>query len=148
MPMRYSGYYLVYNPYNGRIGSVVKSYERQNHQLNPEDPGDKKIIEKFLWDSKPEANKKTRERLLKEHQQKHGIVTADGMIIDGNRRASLLNSIMADDTIPFNEKSHCQFFIAIMLPEGADKKEILALETTYQMGEDAKLIIILIREVP
>ena len=23
--------YLVYNPYNGRIGSVVKSYERQNH---------------------------------------------------------------------------------------------------------------------
>ena len=131
--------YLVYNPYNGRIGSVVKSYERQNHQLNPEDPGDKKIIEKFLWDSKPEANKKTRERLLKEHQQKHGIVTADGMIIDGNRRASLLNSIMADDTIPFNEKSHCQFFIAIILPEGADKKEILALETTYQMGEDAKV---------
>lgn len=25
--------YLVYNPYNGRIGSVVKSYERQNHSL-------------------------------------------------------------------------------------------------------------------
>lgn len=66
-------------------------------------------------------------------------MTADGMIIDGNRRASLLNSIMADDTIPFNEKSHCQFFIAIILPEGADKKEILALETTYQMGEDAKV---------
>ena len=110
--------YLVYNPYNGRIGSVVKSYERQNHQLNPEDSGDKRIIEKFLWDSKPEANKKTKERLLKEHQQRHGIVTADGMIIDGN---------------------HCQYFIAIILPEGADKKEILALETTYQMGEDAKV---------
>ena len=55
--------YLVYNPYNGRIGSVVKSYERQNHQLNPEDPDDVKIIEKFLWDSKPDANKKTKERL-------------------------------------------------------------------------------------
>ena len=25
---------LVYNPYNGRIGSVVKSYERQNHKIN------------------------------------------------------------------------------------------------------------------
>ena len=131
--------YLVYNPYNGRIGSVVKSYERQNHQLNPEDPDDKRIIEKFLWDSKPEANKKTKERLLKEHQQRHGIVTADGMIIDGNRRASLLNNIMADESIPFNEKGHCQYFIAIILPEGADKKEILALETTYQMGEDAKV---------
>ncbi len=131
--------YLVYNPYNGRIGSVVKSYERQNHQLDPEDPADKEIIEKFLWDSKIEANKKTKMRLLKEHQQKHGIVTADGMIIDGNRRASLLNNIMRDTSIPFNEKSHCQFFIAIILPEGADKKEILALETTYQMGEDAKV---------
>lgn len=131
--------YLVYNPYNGRIGSVVKSYERQHHQLNPEDPGDKKIIEKFLWDSKPDANKKTKERLLKEHQQKHGIVTADGIIIDGNRRASLLNNIMADDSIPYKEKGHCRFFIAIILPEDADKKEIMALETTYQMGEDAKL---------
>lgn len=131
--------YLVYNPYNGRIGSVVKSFERQNHQLDPEDPADKKIIEKFLWESKPDANKKTKERLLKEHQQKHGIVTADGIIIDGNRRASLLNNIMEDEKIPFNEKSHCKYFIAIILPEGADKKEILALETTYQMGEDAKV---------
>lgn len=131
--------YLVYNPYNGRIGSVVKSYERQNHQLNPEDSDDKKIIEKFLWDSKPDANKKTKERLLKEHQQKHGIVTADGIIIDGNRRASLLNNIMSDDSIPYTEKGHCRFFIAIILPEDADKKEILALETTYQMGEDAKV---------
>lgn len=131
--------YLVYNPYNGRIGSVVKSYERQNHTLDPEDADDKAIIEKFLWNSKPDANKKTKERLLKEHQQKHGIVTADGIIIDGNRRASLLSNIMADTDIPYNEKSHCKFFIAIILPEDADKKEILALETTYQMGEDAKV---------
>ena len=59
--------------------------------------------------------------MLKEHQQKHGIVTADGIIIDGNRRASLLNNIMADESIPFTDKSHCQFFIAIILPEDADK---------------------------
>lgn len=131
--------YLVYNPYNGRIGSVVKSYERQNHTLDPEDADDKALIEKFLWESKPDANKKTKERLLKEHQQKHGIVTADGIIIDGNRRASLLSNIMADTNIPYNEKSHCRYFIAIILPEDADKKEILALETTYQMGEDAKV---------
>ena len=131
--------YLVYNPYNGRIGSVVKSYERQNHTLDPEDADDKALIEKFLWESKPDANKKTKDRLVREHQQKHGIVTADGIIIDGNRRASLLNNIMADEDIPYIEKSHCRFFIAIILPEDADKKEILALETTYQMGEDAKV---------
>ena len=131
--------YLVYNPYNGRIGSVVKSFERQYHALNPEDAEDKKRIEQFLWDSKQDANKKTKERLLKEHQQKHGIVTSDGIIIDGNRRASLLNKIWNDDSIPYGDKSHCQYFIAIILPDDADKKENLALETTYQMGEDAKV---------
>lgn len=131
--------YLVYNPYNGRIGSVVKSYERLNHTLNPEDTQDKKMIENFLWESKVDANKKTKEKLLLEHQEKHGIVTADGSIIDGNRRAMLLNNIMKDESIPYNEKSHCQFFVAVILPNDADKKEILALETTYQMGEDAKV---------
>lgn len=131
--------YLVYNPYNGRIGSAVKSYERQNNVLDPENPQDKKIIEKFLWDSKVEANKKTKERLLTEHQEKHGIVTADGIIIDGNRRAMLLNNIMNDKSILYNEKSHCRFFVALILPYDADRKEILALETTYQMGEDTKV---------
>lgn len=133
--------YLVYNPYNGRIGSVVKSFERQSHVLNPENKDDVKIIEKFLMDSKPDANKITRSRLLKEHQEKHGIVTSDGVIIDGNRRAMLLNDIMNDDAIAFNDKQHCRFFTAIILPGDVqtDKKEILALETTYQMGEDSKL---------
>ena len=131
--------YLVYNPYNGRIGSVVKSYERQYHSLDPENAEDKKIIEKFLFESKPDANKTTRQRLLKEHQQKHAIVTADGVIIDGNRRACLLNSLAQDPTIPELEKQHCHFLIAIILPEDATKKEILSLETLYQMGEDAKV---------
>lgn len=130
---------LTYNPYNGRIGSVVKSYERQNHALDPDKQEDIKLIEEFLWYSKAEANKRTMQSLLDDHQQRYGIVTADGKIIDGNRRASLLNKIWHDDSIPANRKQHTQFFIAIILPIDADRKEILRLETTYQMGEDAKV---------
>lgn len=130
---------LVYNPYNGRIGSVVKSYERQNHKINNEDPEDIVLIEKFLWESKIEANKKTMQSLLDDHQEKYGIITAEGVIIDGNRRASLLNRIRKDDTIDPLKKQHCEYFLAIVLPIDADKKEILRLETTYQMGEDAKV---------
>lgn len=131
--------YLVYNKLNGRIGSIVKSFERQNHTLDPENEDDVRIIEKFLWDSKEDANKKTRKSLLEEHQQKYGIVTAEGIIIDGNRRASLLNSLRRDESIAPNLKQHCNYFIAIILPVDADRKEILRLETTYQMGEDAKV---------
>lgn len=130
---------LVYNPYNGRIGSEVKSFERQHHRLNPENPDDIKIIEDFLWESKVKANKETMESLLKDHQKQFGIVTADGIIIDGNRRASLLNRLWRDNSINANEKLHCRFFLAIILPQDADKKEIIRLETTYQMGEEAKL---------
>jgi hypothetical protein len=131
--------YLTYNPYNGRIGSAVKSYERQNHVLNPNDAEDVKKIEEFLWQSKESANRKTMDSLLDDHQQRYGIVTADGKIIDGNRRASLLNRLWRDDSIDANKKQHCQWFLAIILPVDADKKEILRLETTYQMGEDAKV---------
>lgn len=130
---------LTYNPYNGRIGSVVKSFERQHRELNPDDSTDKAIIEKFLWESRKEANKRTLQSLLTDRQQRYGIVTADGKIIDGNRRASLLNRIWHDDSIPQNNKRHTEFFEAIILPIDADKKEILRLETTYQMGEDAKV---------
>lgn len=130
---------LTYNPYNGRIGSEVKSFERQNHVLDPDNTNDVSIIEKFLWESKKDANERTKKSLLEDHQQRYGIVTADGKIIDGNRRASLLNKIWRDDNISANIKQHTQFFIAIILPIDADRKEILRLETTYQMGEDAKV---------
>lgn len=130
---------LTYNPYNGRIGAEVKSYERQHHVLDPDNTEDVEIIEKFLWNSKPDANERTKKSLLEDHQQRYGIVTADGKIIDGNRRASLLNNIWHDDSIPANTKQHTQYFEAIILPIDADRKEILRLETTYQMGEDAKV---------
>lgn len=130
---------LTYNPYNGRIGSVVKSYERQHHRLDPENPEDVKIIEDFLWSSKVNANEATMASLLKDHQKQYGIVTADGKIIDGNRRASLLNRLFRDPSINANDKQHCRFFLAIILPQDADKKEIIRLETTYQMGEEGKV---------
>ena len=71
---------LTYNPYNGRIGAEVKSYERQHHVLNPDKPEDIAVIEKFLWDSRPDANQRTFDSLIVDHQQKFGIVTADGKI--------------------------------------------------------------------
>lgn len=130
---------LIYNQYNGRIGSVVKSYEKQSHTLNPELPQDVKIIETFLWESKKEANKNTLESLRKTGQIKFGIVSSDGVIIDGNRRASLMNKIRRDANSSQEEKDRCTFFKAVILPENATKKEILQLETSFQMGEDEKV---------
>ncbi len=122
--------YLVYNPYNGRIASLVKSFERQRgNQLNPESTEDMQFIEKFLWESNSTSNEKTLKDLKDKQQLEPGIVTLDGVIIDGNRRAFLL------------KKLGVKFFKAIILPDelNSEPQEIMKLETTYQMGEDAKV---------
>ncbi len=130
---------LIYNQYNGRIGSVVKSFENQNHKLEPEKAEDSKIIENFLWESKISANTNTLDSLRKTGQIKFGIVTCDGLIIDGNRRASLMNRIRHSNKCTQEEKDRCAYFKAVILPDSATKKDILQLETSFQMGEDQKV---------
>ena len=122
--------YIIYNKYNGRILSRTKSLESQNTKINPETPEGKKIIEKLLWDSKVDRNKRTKEDLEKYGQKKVGIITKDGIVIDGDRRAMLLNKTDKFD-----------YFKTIILPVTLDENptEIEKLETTYQMGEDEKL---------
>ncbi|CUP99001.1 Uncharacterised protein [Clostridium paraputrificum] len=133
--------YLIYNKYNGRIGSAVKSFEKEKHVLNPEREEDKKIIEKLLWNSKIDRNKSTEKSLAKDGQQKYGIVTRNGIIIDGNRRASILNRIYRkrNDEYKGVDVAHSEYFIAVILPEDAEQKDIIELETRYQMGVDEKV---------
>jgi hypothetical protein len=122
--------YLIYNKYNGRILSRTKSLEKQNQLLDPETPEGKKIIEELLYESHKDRNAKTLKNLTEFGQQKVGIITRDGIIIDGNRRAMLLNRIDKYD-----------YFKAVVLPVTLEENplEIERLETSYQMGEDEKL---------
>ena len=122
--------YLIYNKYNGRILSRTKSLEKQNQIIDVETDAGRDLIEKLLWESKIDRNKKTLQSLRDFKQQKVGIITKDGVIIDGNRRAMLLNKIDRLGT-----------FKAIVLPVMLEENpiEIERLETTYQMGEDEKL---------
>ena len=134
--------YLIYNKYNGRIGSDVLSYEKQNGELNAEEDADRQLIEKFLFESKRDRNKTTMESLLKIGQQRYGIVTSDGIIVDGNRRAMLLNKLYHEHEAlgySYAEVEKCKYFLAIILPDDAEEKDIQQLETIYQMGEDDKL---------
>jgi len=122
--------YLIYNKYNGRILSRTKSLEKQGEVIDSESDEGKVIIENLLWHSKVDRNTKTLESLEKYGQEKIGIVTKDGIIIDGNRRAMLLNKIKKYD-----------YFKAVVLPVCLDENpiEIERLETSHQMGEDKKL---------
>lgn len=130
---------IIYNVENGRIASLVKSYEREHSSLNPEKEEDAKRIAQFLYDSNDIANKKTKRNIVANGQLETGIITCDGVLVDGNRRVSLMRQIMSDSSYSPSERARCEKFRAIVLPEDADKKEILRLETTFQMGADEKV---------
>ena len=129
--------WLIYNRHNGRLESNMLTWMMEHAVSNDGEQYDESLhstIEKFLWDQSKQRNKNTLIDLKKKGQQQPGIVTLDGVIIDGNRRAMLLRRLE-------DEKKEKQFFEAIILPDayGDSEKDIVRLETQYQLGEDAKL---------
>lgn len=122
--------YLVYNKYNGRILSRTQSLEKQNYVIDVESAEGKARIEDLLWKSNEQRNDSTLKSIRDYGQQKVGIITKDGIIIDGNRRAMLLNRGKKYD-----------YFKAVVLDVTLEENplEIEKLETTYQMGEDEKV---------
>jgi hypothetical protein len=126
---------LLYNPYNGRIRSMVQSFESsQKRRINNEIAEDNKVIEQYLYDSASARNAKTIESLKEIGQQEVGIITKDGVIIDGNRRACMLNILKRNG-------EDVDTFKAIVLDYELkdNQKDIFLLETRYQMGVDSKV---------
>ncbi|QYF86206.1 hypothetical protein [Brevundimonas sp. PAMC22021] len=122
---------LVYNRHNGRIESEMLTWQF-DHDVDEHayDEVIHKRIADYLWNTNEERNRHTLKDLKEKQQQRPGIVSLDGVIIDGNRRAMLLNRIVP--------RRH---FEAVILPDAYydDEREIVRLETQYQIGEDSKL---------
>ena len=126
---------LVYNRHNGRLETEMLTWQ-QEHAVADDEYSDELhgLIETFLWETNASRNRRTLQDLERKGQQRPGIVTLDGVIIDGNRRAMLLRRLERQQ----NEK---HYFEAVILPDAYDEneKEIVRLETQYQLGEDAIL---------
>lgn len=126
---------LIFNQHNGRIATFVKTYEKEHSPIDATTAEGKKLIDQFLWDSKPSRNKVTQSDLEKKGQLEYGIVTVDGVVIDGNRRFMLLDRNAKKNGDP------TAYFKAIILEDTMESnpKEIMRLETTYQIGVDDKV---------
>ena len=126
---------LVYNRHNGRLESEMLTWQ-QEHAVGDDEYDEDlhKQIERFLWETNIGRNRRTLDDLGRKGQQRPGIVTLDGVIIDGNRRAMLLRRVE-------KAESEKQYFEAVILPDAYDEneEEIVRLETQYQLGEDAIL---------
>lgn len=121
--------YLRYNDLNGRIASFVESSKAVGEPLKSENS--KRTIEEYLWNSDEKANKNTKKSIFEDGQQKPGIISADGIVLDGNRRLMLLNKL-------YEETGNLKFsrFNTIILDESFTEKEIYNLEGYLQFGID------------
>jgi hypothetical protein len=77
---------LRFRKENGRIKSDVLSYERNHGPLSETSAEAQEIIRKFLEDKDPEKNKELVNSIKHTGQRNAAIITADGFLINGNRR--------------------------------------------------------------
>ena len=124
---------LIFNQYNGRIGTYVQTHERlHGEEIEATTEDGENLIVDFLWKSNIPANEKTKADIDDRGQQEVGIVTKDGVVIDGNRRCMLLKILAKEQhTTP-------TYFKAVVLDDklSDNPKEIRKLETSYQLGVD------------
>lgn len=133
--------YLVPNPLNDRITWEIREYESENNRiLNIESAVDVEYLYNLILNEHPSENERTKADLAKNGQQIDGVITNDGIIIDGNRRATLLRALFNGEADKFKQSvEDFRYFNAIVLPEDVDSKEIMALETMLQIGVDNKV---------
>lgn len=134
--------YLIYNHLNDRFASKRREHKFQTgEELTNDSIESMKLIEDFIWESNVSSNKETLKDIAKKGQRKYGVITTDGRIIDGNRRATLIRRIFFSDEgeFPNVNKEDFRYFKAVILPGDIDNDEMITLETQIQMGEDEKV---------
>jgi hypothetical protein len=126
---------IRFNPFNGRI--VVLSKENGLHELNnPIENIDVQIqIIDFLWGVNKPRNEETQISLM-EGQMEPAVITKDGILIDGNRRASLILKNLHDGN---HERDYLEA-VVLDIEYGKEGRSLLEkLETEIQIGEEKKL---------
>lgn len=71
--------------------------------------------------------------LRERRQQEPAVITAEGVLINGNRRTAALRSLYHDDHI-----QEARYVRCLLLPEDADATELVDLEAELQIAKDFK----------
>lgn len=129
---------LRYNYLNGRIATETKEFNQVGKDLNSIEKAEaNKLVSDWIWKKSLRENEKTLKDLEEIGQVEPGVITRDGIIIDGNRRFML--------TCKLNEKlTSKRYFKAVILDitygDGNNKDlQLKLLETQIQISKDEKV---------
>ena len=133
VPIEYCRYRLE----NGRISIETSSYSVTTKPLDQDSPEDQEKIAEYLNDDK-KNNEILKTLLRKDGQTAVAVITADGYLINGNRRKLILGQL-------FNEKKEEKYkYIKVVIlpgsedPESPTIRDIAMLEYRYQVQSDGK----------
>ena len=131
---------LRFRKENGRISSSVKTHERMIGLLGRADSEAQSVLRKFLYDKDPEKTDELKQLLRADGQREPGIITADGFLINGNRRKVALDKLREE----YPADDRFQTMKVVILPGKDDEggpptlKEIEQIENRYQLQTEGK----------
>jgi hypothetical protein len=127
---------ILYNVHNGRIASTYPALVESNggKELDASDELDAKKIQEHLLSLEPLVdNTRTLASLKKHGQTELGIITIDGVLLDGNRRMSCISKLSESDPDKFG---HIE---VARLDRIIDDRDRYLIELGISMGMDPKV---------
>lgn len=130
---------LRFRKENGRIASDVASYEKAHGVLREDNANDQKILAGFLKAKDPETTEILKKAIKQKGQEEPAIITADGFLINGNRRRLVLEMLLEETSDSSYERMK-----VVILPGKKDDggaptiREIEQIENRYQLQKDGK----------
>ena len=131
---------LRYRKENGRISAAVKSHEQTVGPLDPRDENAQKKLGSFLREMGPDKTDELKRLLQADGQREPGIATADGFLVNGNRRKLALTELGKENPGDDQFKT----MKVVILPGKHDPggpptlREIEQIENRYQLQEEGK----------
>ena len=127
--------HLFYNIRNGRFAAeLLRKEEEVKRKLDPTVDADAKLIQQLLLTQDKNETEALKKDLLLHGQIDPGIITFDGAIINGNRRAAIFKTILEDTQEP-----KFGYLKVGRLPPNVDEKDLWRIEAGLQFGKDFRL---------
>jgi hypothetical protein len=123
---------LRYNVTNGRMAMEIQEWEKTaERRLDANIPEDANIVHKLLLDLDKDKTKVLMDDLRKKGQMEPGVITHDGIVINGNRRMALLQELHKEEPT-----GKWQSLEAVRLPTTITEKDLWKIEAGLQLSKD------------
>ena len=130
---------LRFRKNNGRISSDVLSYEKNKGVLLEKSKDAQEVLRGFLEDKDPEKTIELKKSIKHNGQREPAIITADGFLINGNRRKMALETLFDDE----KDNKYKEMKVVILPGKNGrggppTLKEIEQIENRYQLQSEGK----------